>query len=144
MLAFKRLNIFPSITSTYFPQKMRLHILHDMFTIHRLAPDAAVPEAVWRAPIFCAMRTREELSLVVPSDVSIESEKHETDWRGFQVAGELDFALVGILAKLSSILAEAGVPLFALSTFNTDYLLVKQAHFEKAKEAFLAAELEIG
>ena len=78
-------------------------------------------------------KTDEELSLVcrnekVPKDpIAVEN-----DWRGFRVQGELDFSLIGILSRLSTILAENGISIFAISTFNTDYLLVKEEKFSEA------------
>ena len=81
-------------------------------------------------------KTDEELSLVcrsgnVPQDTIVA----EKGWRGFRVQGELDFSLIGILSKLSSILAENGISIFAISTFNTDYILVKEEKFDDAISA---------
>ena len=86
-----------------------------------------VPEGFLPEGFFCIMRTGEEVSLVcetakTPSNVVVR----EDDWRALKVQGPLDFGLVGILAKVSSALAEADVPLFALSTYDTDYILVKE------------------
>ena len=78
-------------------------------------------------------KTDEELSLVcitecVPSNVT----HREDGWKGFRIQGVLDFSLIGILAKISTILAENKIGIFVVSTFNTDYVLVKEADFEKA------------
>ena len=67
----------------------------------------------------------------------------EDGWRAFGVVGPLDFSLVGILAELSSLLAEKGIPIFALSTYDTDYILVKHECFESAALAFRAAGYEL-
>lgn len=69
--------------------------------------------------------------------------KREDGWRAFMVQGPLDFSLVGILSRLSSILAERGIPIFVLSTFDTDYLLVKEEFFTKAVEAFLQSGVSV-
>lgn len=69
--------------------------------------------------------------------------KVEGPWKGFKVEGELDFALVGIMAEISSVLAENKISLFAISTFNTDYILVKEDKFEAAKTA-LATRFKVG
>lgn len=58
--------------------------------------------------------------------------EREDGWRGFRIQGVLDFSLIGILSKLSAILADNGIGIFAVSTFNTDYILVKEKNFEKA------------
>jgi len=87
-------------------------------------------------PFFFLCRTAEELSLVCPTaDVPGETLAREDGWRGFYIAGELDFSLVGILARIADILAREGVSLFAVSTYNTDYILVKEENFGRAKEA---------
>jgi hypothetical protein len=78
-------------------------------------------------------KTDEELSLVCRSEkVPKDTIAVENDWRGFRVQGELDFSLIGILSRLSSILAENGTSIFAISTFNTDYILVKEEKFNDA------------
>ena len=92
------------------------------------------------AEIFFIGKTDEELSLVCRTeDVPADAEKREDGWRGFRVRGELDFSLVGILASLSGVLAEAGISLFALSTWNTDYILVKKEQFGPAADTLRAA-----
>ena len=77
-------------------------------------------------------RTDEEFSLVCRTEetpaVTIE---REDGWKGFRIRGVLDFSLIGILAKISGILAENGISIFAVSTYNTDYVLVKADQFEK-------------
>ena len=83
--------------------------------------------------------TGSELSLVCPEEaVPPESEKVEPGWRMFRVAGTLDFALVGILAAISSVLSEHRISLFAVSTFDTDYVLVKADCYGRALEALRA------
>ncbi|MDF3000122.1 MAG: amino acid-binding protein [Bacillota bacterium] len=78
-------------------------------------------------------KTDEELSLVCSTDsVPQECIAAEDGWRAFRVQGVLDFSLVGILSKLSSILADSGISIFAVSTFNTDYILVKKERLEEA------------
>ena len=92
------------------------------------------------AEVYFIGKTDEELSLVCRvEDVPADAEKREDGWRGFRVRGELDFSLVGILASLSGVLAEAGISLFALSTWNTDYILVKKEQFGRAADVLRAA-----
>ena len=59
----------------------------------------------------------------------------EDGWRGFRIVGKLDFSLIGILARISGILAEAGIGIFAVSTCNTDYIFTKEENFERALDA---------
>lgn len=85
-------------------------------------------------------RTDEELSLVCRTeDVPEITSAREDGWRAFRIEGVLDFSLVGILSRLSSILAEAGIGIFAVSTYNTDYILVKRENAARAS-AVLAAQ----
>ena len=85
-----------------------------------------------RQPCFLGV-TGEEISLVCPTDaVPGETLAREDGWRGFRIEGTLDFSLVGVLAELSGLLARSGISLFAVSTYDTDYILVKEDHFERA------------
>lgn len=78
-------------------------------------------------------RTDEEISLVCKTeDTPVATTERDDVWRGFRIEGVLDFSLIGILSKLSGILAENKIGIFAVSTFNTDYILVKGENFERA------------
>lgn len=122
---------------------MKLTILDETFTLHRLASNAEVPAAALGSPFFAIMRTDEELSLVLPEGIEFESEKNETGWACFKVEGPLEFGLVGVLAGISSALAKAGVPIFALSTFDTDYVLVKREQVQAASEALTSVGYQV-
>ena len=65
--------------------------------------------------------------------------RRDDGWKAFRIQGVLDFSLVGILAKIATLLAENSIPIFAISTYNTDYVLTKAAHFEKALDALKQA-----
>ena len=88
---------------------------------------------------FCfAARTDGELSLVCPTDAApARTLAREDGWRAFRVVGAMEFTLVGVLARLTGRLAEQGIPVFAVSTFDTDYVLVKAEHFENALAALV-------
>jgi len=78
-------------------------------------------------------KTDEELSLVCKTEDTPQSTLERDDgWRGFRIQGVLDFSLIGVLSKLSGILAEHKIGIFAVSTYNTDYILVKEANYERA------------
>lgn len=80
-------------------------------------------------------KTDEELSLVCSTDkVPKETINRDDNWKGFRIQAILDFSLIGILSKISTILAENKIGIFAVSTFNTDYILVKKENFDKALE----------
>jgi len=122
---------------------LSLTLLDETFTVHRLAPDAQVPATALVSSFFAIARTDEELSLVLPDSVEVESKKSATGWACFKVEGPLEFGLVGILAGISSTLAEAGVSIFAVSTFDTDYILVKRKQLQVAKEALTSAGYQV-
>lgn len=85
-------------------------------------------------------KTDEELSLVCKTeDTPAETVERDDEWRGFRIQGTLDFSLIGILSKLSGILAEHKISIFAASTYNTDYILVKEENFEKALKVLASA-----
>lgn len=87
------------------------------------------------APFTFTGATDEERSLVCSTErVPEDTLAREDDWRAFRIAGTLDFALVGILAPIAALLADARIGIFAVSTYNTDYVLVKEADFERACE----------
>jgi len=120
-----------------------LTLLDQTFTIHRLSPDAEIPLSALRSPFFAITRTQDELSLVLPGSVEIESEKSETGWACFKLEGPLEFDLIGVMAGITGTLAEAEVSVFVLSTFDTDYILVKREQAQAAHEALVAAGYNI-
>lgn len=94
---------------------------------------------------FCfAGKTDEEMSLVCRSDAVPESATDvDSGWRAFRIRGILDFSLIGILSKIATVLAENKIGIFAVSTYNTDYILVKSCNFERALSALSSAGYEI-
>lgn len=121
-----------------------LSILDGAFCICRLASGAETPDWVLALDFFSIIRTREELSIVVPEDnlrrAELPAEANiECGWACMKVEGPLDLSLVGVLAELSGALAGAGVPLFAVSTYETDYLLVKNEDLGRSTAALSEA-----
>ena len=95
------------------------------------------------ADFFFIGRTDEEISLVCRTeDTPADTTEREDGWRGFRIGGILDFSLTGILAKISGVLAEKKIGIFAVSTYNTDYVLVKNENLDRAMEALSAAGYE--
>ena len=122
---------------------LTLALLKPTLAVCRLAATDEVPGWVWVEPFFCAARTADEISLVleqgrVPADWTAER-----DWRAFKVLGPLDFSLTGILASLTVPLGAAGISIFALSTFDTDYLLVRSFAVEDACRVLVEAGFKI-
>jgi len=114
------------------------------YSVARLAPDTPVPAGLLDAPgLVSVTRTPDELSIVCPTEVVPESDTGEHGWRLLTVRGPLEFTLTGIMAALSGELAAAGVSLFALSTYDTDHLLVKDENLERAVRALSEAGHEV-
>ena len=110
---------------------LTLSLLPETLAVCRYAPDAPLPD--WAAGEFISItRTSEELSIVCAEQNVPPSVRCERGWRCLKVTGPLDLSLVGILASLAVPLAEARIALFAVSTYDTDYLLVKEAEVERA------------
>ena len=96
------------------------------------------------ADFFFIGKTDEELSVVcLTKDVPERTVERSDGWRGFRIKGTLDFSLVGVLSMLSAILAENMIGIFAVSTFNTDYILVKNEDYERAMDVLAAEGYEI-
>jgi hypothetical protein len=115
--------------------KLTLKVVPELLCVHQLPSESPIPPEVFSARWFSITRTAEETSIVLPASVPLPSTRCETDWIALQVAGPLDFALVGILAGISSVLAMEKISIFALSTYDTDYILLKQ---DRLAEAILA------
>jgi hypothetical protein len=125
------------------PDELTLRVLAGELAICRLPADAPMPALAARAPLLSITRTAEELSIVCPAADAPPGAEVEASWRALRVAGPLDFALTGILAAIAAPLAQAGISIFAVSTFDTDYVLVREAALDAAIEALRRAGHEV-
>lgn len=109
---------------------MKLKIISQEFSICKVKDLSQVDYS----DKFCFIgKTDEEVSLVCSADLVPENAiEYDNGWRAFRIQGVLDFSLIGILSRLSTLLAENKVGIFAVSTYNTDYVLIKKENFEKA------------
>ncbi|MCW2569623.1 MAG: hypothetical protein JWN54_3720 [Mycobacterium sp.] len=105
----------------------------------RLGAGTAVPAAVWGDGLVAVVQTADELSVVCPADRAPAGAAVEPGWTVYTVDGPLDFALTGVLASLTAALAAVGVPVFAVSSYDTDHLLVREADAPAAERAWAAA-----
>lgn len=111
---------------------LTLYLLPHILGIARLNPTSNVPSYVWDQPFLAIIRTPNELTIVSRVEALMECEPIEPGWRALEVEGPLDFSLTGILASLASPLAAAQISIFALSSFDTDYVLVRETDLEAA------------
>jgi hypothetical protein len=105
-------------------RRLELTLLAERFAISRLAADAPVPDWALRGPFFSVTRTGDELSVVSEVSQVPVGVQSQPEWRVFKVHGPFVLSEIGVLSALVAPLAEAKISLFAVSTFDTDYLLV--------------------
>lgn len=118
---------------------MKLKVLEQEFSVCKVNAFPAGMGGVW-----FAAQTDEELSLVCESAFApADADERSDGWRAMRIEGVLDFSLVGILAGISDVLARAQVGIFAVSTYNTDYILVKKSDLSRAVQALRAAGYEV-
>lgn len=113
-------------------KKLSLSIMPNRLAVCRLKKDDRIPSWVTDDTFFSISKTDDELSIVCSESKVPDGIKSEKNWRAFKVMGPLGFSLTGILASLASPLAKAKISIFAISTFDTDYVLVKDDNLEKA------------
>ena len=118
--------------------KIVLSILDETYIIHNLAQSTNLPEELIGCEFYSLSNSQEELSLVCPEQILIQSENSCPNWKCLKVAGPLDLNLTGILAGLSDTLAKAKISIFAISTFETDYVLIQKQVLETAKSALIS------
>ncbi len=118
---------------------LTLNVLPEQLAVCQAPMGTKLPEEVLRHSFWSMTGTAEELSLVVPEDAVQPGWQVEKGWRALQVPGPLDFAMVGVIANIAAPLAAAEISIFSLSTYNTDYILLKEADLEQAKSVLLRA-----
>jgi hypothetical protein len=113
---------------------LTLQIFEPELAICRLPPTSPIPAWIGDKDFVSVTRTPDELSIVCSEDRVPGEVEAERNWRMLGIKGPLDFSMTGVLASLVSPLSDAGIAVFAISTYDTDYLLVKADRFERALE----------
>ena len=114
---------------------LRLSVLEERFAVCRLGSRAEIPPWATSAPFFCVTRTPDELSIVCPEERVLAGITCERGWRAFKLVGPFDFGLVGVLTSVIAPLAESAVGIFAMATYDTDYVLVRESQLDLAMAA---------
>ena len=124
-------------------KKLTLQLMKESFAIHSLPVNSEIPAIVFSANIYFIAKTYDEVSIVLPEGININSEDVEPNWRALEVVGPLGFSLTGILSNISTILANEKISIFAISTFDTDYILVKQDNVSNAINALKEQQYQV-
>jgi hypothetical protein len=123
---------------------MQLTVLKDTYAICKLDHELPIPAWVHASHGFSSITyTQDELSIICEQQHIPAEIQQEKDWRILKIIGPLDFSLVGVISKITGILANAGISLFTVSTYETDFILVKQGVLDKAIHSLTDAGLEI-
>ena len=123
--------------------QLTLRLINDHFAIHSLSESATIPGEVFSASIFFIAKTFDEISIVLPQSIVIASDEVELNWQALEVVGPLALTMTGILSNISTVLANENISIFAISTFETDYILVKEAFIEQAITALRANQYRV-
>jgi hypothetical protein len=118
--------------------KHTLTLLSGEYAVCRLGARDELPAWALDGELFSVTRTADELSVVCEARFAPDGVRCEREWRCLKVEGPFEFSVVGVLSALTGALARAGVSVFAVSTFDTDYLLVKAADLDRATVALAA------
>jgi hypothetical protein len=121
------------------PRSLTLQILPEHLAIVRLAPDAAIPAWATLGSFFVVARTTDELSLICASDLVPTEIDASRGWRAIKLVGPFDLSEVGILVAIATPLAEAGVCIMPVATYDTDYVLVQNTQLAAAITRLTAA-----
>ncbi|MEA4826995.1 MAG: ACT domain-containing protein [Clostridium sp.] len=122
---------------------LTMRLLKEKYGVCRLDKTDLIPEWTKDSDFFSITKTSDELSIVCFQDSIPNDVKCERDWRILKIEGPLDFSLIGILASISAILAQKGISIFAISTYDTDYILVKDKDINNAIEALVNERYEV-
>tara|TARA_Y100000746_G_C15454293_1_gene428602 strand:- start:1330 stop:1713 length:384 start_codon:yes stop_codon:yes gene_type:complete len=118
-------------------KSLSLKILNEEYSIHQCAPKYSVPDTVSGSEFLSVSHTPDETTIICRSNIKFDSQKKDGDWRCIQLVGEFDLEIKGVWARITSIVAEAGSPVLAITTFDTDYFLVKAEFLEPVKNLFI-------
>ena len=122
---------------------LTMKLLNEKFGVCRLNKNEPIPDWVKNSDFYSITKTSDELSILCYQDSIPNNIKCEKDWRTLKVEGTLDFSLIGIISSISTILALKRISIFAVSTYDTDYILVKNKDIDNAILALSNARYEV-
>jgi hypothetical protein len=120
-------------------RKLPLHLMNETFTINKLPQFAEIPSILAKGEMCFIARTDEEFCIVCPDFMAPNNVQQELGWRCLKVEGEMRLQEVGVLSSILQPLADANIPVYAISTFNTDYVFVMEENLVNAVQALQKA-----
>ena len=118
-------------------KKLILKLLKDKYSVCRLNKYDEIPKWIFNEEFFSITKTEDELSIVCLQDKIKDNVLCERNWKVLKIEGPLDFSLIGILSKISTLMANNKISIFAISTYDTDYILIKEKSIDKAIEVLI-------
>ena len=122
---------------------LTMKLLKEKYGVCSLDKNELIPKWAQSSDFFSITKTCDELSIVCSQDHIPNDIKCEKNWRILKIEGQLDFSLIGILSSISTILAQKGISIFAISTYDTDYILVKNKDIDNALNSLAKERYEI-
>ena len=113
-------------------RQLQLSLLDEMYGICVFPNNAPIPEWVVTASLCSITRTKKELTIVCPQNIIPDEIEHDRNWRCFRIDGSFDLNQIGIISSLAVFLAQAGISMLVVSSYDTDYILVKEEKVEQA------------
>ena len=120
-----------------------LSIVQGAYSIHRLGPASEIPKSVLSSSFYSIGKTDEELSIVCESSINVDSRKCDNGWSCLKINGILFLHEVGILSGIASVLAAAKISIYAFSTYDTSYVMVRSERLDAAVVALKAANYQV-
>ncbi|MGD0754514.1 MAG: ACT domain-containing protein [Bacteroidales bacterium] len=115
---------------------MNFTVLRGKYSIYKFKYQSVLPDWIYSSDFYSVTKTKDELSVIaLQTELISEDIVCSNDWKIFKIEGSLDFSLVGIIADISAILKEKKIPIFTISTYETDYILVKQKDLSAGMKA---------
>lgn len=115
---------------------MRLKVLKDIYAIYKFNSYSDIPSRIYGSKFYSVAKTEDEISVVCKQSDYINNAKQiDKGWKVLKILGSFDFSLIGIIAEISKILYEYKIPIFTISTYETDYILVKSDDLDKAMDS---------
>lgn len=111
---------------------IQLKIVDGLFSIYKFNTIDTIPPEVYKSDFLSITRTDEELSIVCRENSGIKTDQVSHNWRCLRILGPLDFSMVGIINHITTILKEAQISVFVISTYNTDYFLIQEHQYDRA------------